>query len=164
MSCGHMLITGLLQQHTGQFSRLVSPLQSEPSCSLSHSDCYLSPCWRCFHTSPSGLGNYNFFLFRALKSYNGYIDEVDVPPRCPCWGTTPRVNLILYRLNEQHISSANTPQVITLFRAPAFGERGAETQVGHFPAAGTLIQLGGCQLLTTAWKRFVEKGPKSSGS
>ena len=34
-STGHMLITGLLQQHTGQFSRLVSPLQSEPNCSLS---------------------------------------------------------------------------------------------------------------------------------
>lgn len=36
MSGDHVLITGLSQLHIGHFSRLVSPLQTEPNCSLSH--------------------------------------------------------------------------------------------------------------------------------
>lgn len=43
--------------------------------------------------------------------------------------------------NRTHISSANTPEVITLFRVPALGARGAEIQVDHLPAAGAFRQL-----------------------
>lgn len=43
--------------------------------------------------------------------------------------------------NRTHISSANTPEVITLFRVPALGARGAEIQVDDLPAAGAFRQL-----------------------
>lgn len=67
MSGGHVLIAGFLQQHTGQFSRLVSPLQTAAKLQLCRL-CSLCPSWRYFDTSASVLGNYNILCFRHLSS------------------------------------------------------------------------------------------------
>lgn len=128
-----MLITGLLLQHTGQSSRPISPLQSEPL-QLIRLTINLVPAG---NVSTSFLRSRKLYYFVCQALIDTAVRNVDrtvASPTSHCWGTTLRVNTVLSRQNVEDIrpSSASTP--VTTPAAASVFEAGAESQRGHFPA------------------------------